>query len=155
MHPRRERCDPTRAESAARYRILKAAARSMSGGRKPRSAMYWPSGIVGEGACVCADALRLPAHSTYGSFANGAVCQQLSRAAAKRQERKPAHSMTSSARARRERGISRPRALVVFALTINLNRVGCSNGRSCGFDPLRTRSTRAATRSQISSSSGP
>ncbi len=65
------------------------------------------------------------------------------------------HSITSSARMRMEGGISRPSAFVVFALITNLNNLGSSNGRSSGFDPLRMRSTRTATRSKLSLSSGP
>ena len=65
------------------------------------------------------------------------------------------YSITSSASSRIEAGISRPRALVVFALMMNLNSFGCSNGSSCGFAPFRIRSTSAATRSKLSPSSGP
>src|SRR5215471_7898138 len=53
----------------------------------------------------------------------------------------PHHSMTSSARARTDDGISSPRALAVLRLTTNSYLVGACTGRSAGFCPLRTRST--------------
>ena len=61
------------------------------------------------------------------------------------------HSITSSARARSQSGTVRPSAVAVFRLTEKRKRVGCSNGKSAGFAPLRMRSTRAATRSKLSS----
>src|SRR5262249_12472090 len=68
------------------------------------------------------------------------------RAAEPRDELAPFHSITSSARASSVGGTARPSAFAVLRLKANLNRVGCSNGRSAGFAPLRIRSTRAATR---------
>src|ERR1051325_5723532 len=35
-------------------------------------------------------------------------------------------------------GIARPSALAVFKLITKRNRVGCSNGRSAGFAPIRS-----------------
>ncbi len=51
------------------------------------------------------------------------------------------HSITSSARAMREAGRSRPRAFAVFRLITRSYLVGAWTGRSAGFSPLRTRST--------------
>ena len=47
------------------------------------------------------------------------------------------HSMTSSARASNEGGISRPSAFAVLRLMTSSNWVGCRIGRSAGFAPLR------------------
>src|SRR5262249_32706071 len=52
-----------------------------------------------------------------------------------------AYSITSSARASRVGGTSRPSALAVFRLIANSYLVGCSTGRSAGFAPLRILST--------------
>jgi hypothetical protein len=52
-----------------------------------------------------------------------------------------AHSITSSARATSVGGTSRPRALAALRLTMSVNLVGCSIGRSPGCAPLRIRST--------------
>jgi hypothetical protein len=52
---------------------------------------------------------------------------------------KIAHSITSSARNRKDSGIFSPSALAVFRLTTSSNLVGCSTGRSAGFSPLRIR----------------
>src|SRR6476619_6122900 len=49
------------------------------------------------------------------------------------------HSITSSARADRVGGTSRPSALAVFRLITNSNLVDCTTGRSPGFAPLRIR----------------
>ena len=51
------------------------------------------------------------------------------------------HSITSSARASNEGGISRPRAFAVLRLMANSYLVGACTGRSAGFSPLRMRST--------------
>ena len=49
------------------------------------------------------------------------------------------HSITSSARASRVGGTSRPSAFAVVRLTTSSNLVGCMTGRSAGFPPLRIR----------------
>ena len=49
------------------------------------------------------------------------------------------HSITSSARASRVGGTSRPSALAVLRLMTNSNLVDCMTGRSAGFSPLRMR----------------
>src|SRR5262245_30490386 len=64
-----------------------------------------------------------------------------SRAADERYERAPLHSITSSARASSDGGISRPSALAVFRLITSSYLVGACTGRSAGFSPLRMRST--------------
>src|SRR5262245_46574601 len=46
------------------------------------------------------------------------------------------HSITSSARARRVGGTSRPSDLAAFRLMINSNLVGCTTGRSMSLLPL-------------------
>jgi hypothetical protein len=51
------------------------------------------------------------------------------------------YSITSSARASREAGISRPSAFAVLRLMTRSYLVGAWTGRSAGFSPLRTRST--------------
>src|SRR5499433_683213 len=57
-------------------------------------------------------------------------------------ERAPGdHSMTWSARARRDGGIVRPSALAVLRLITSSNLAGCSTGRSPGLAPLRILST--------------
>src|SRR5262249_43050268 len=67
--------------------------------------------------------------------------QRRCRAAEQRDERAAVHSITSSARATRVAGTSRPSALAVFRLSTNSNLVGCCTGRSAGLAPLRMRST--------------
>src|SRR5262249_39258484 len=62
-----------------------------------------------------------------------------SRAAEKRDELAPLHSITSSARASSVGGTSRPSALAVLRLITSSNLVGCCTGRSAGFAPLRIR----------------
>ena len=52
----------------------------------------------------------------------------------------PLHSITSSARASRVGGTSRPSALAVLRLMTSSNLVGCWTGRSPGEVPLRMRS---------------
>ena len=51
------------------------------------------------------------------------------------------YSITSSARARREGGMSRPSAFAVFRLMTNSNLVTCCTGKSAAFSPLRIRPT--------------
>src|SRR5262249_43657145 len=51
-----------------------------------------------------------------------------------------AHSITSSARARTDVGISRPRLLAVLRLITRSYLVGACTGRSAAFSPLRMRS---------------
>src|SRR5499425_1478882 len=51
------------------------------------------------------------------------------------------HSITSSARASTDDGISRPSALAVLRLIKSSYLVGACTGRSAGFSPLRMRST--------------
>ena len=53
-----------------------------------------------------------------------------------------AHSMTSSARTRKDCGIVSPSALAVLRLMTNSNFVGCSMGSSAGFAPFRILSTK-------------
>ena len=62
-------------------------------------------------------------------------------AADSQQERAAFHSITSSARASRVAGKSRPSALAVLRLITSSYRVGACTGRSAGFSPLRMRST--------------
>src|SRR5262249_59707230 len=57
------------------------------------------------------------------------------RTAEQRDERAPLHSITSSARASRVGGISRPRAFAVLRLMTSSNFVGCSTGKSAGLAP--------------------
>src|SRR5262245_61830069 len=63
------------------------------------------------------------------------------RPAEQRDELAAFHSMTSSARASRVGGTSRPRALAVLRLITSSYLVGCCTGRSAGFSPFRIRST--------------
>src|SRR5262245_57999418 len=65
------------------------------------------------------------------------------------------HSITSSARASRVGGISRPSALAVVRLTTRSNFVGCSTGMSAGLVPCRTLSTKSAARRYRSRKFGP
>ena len=51
------------------------------------------------------------------------------------------YSITSSARASRARGTSRPSAFAVLRLSTRSYLVGACTGRSAGFSPLRMRST--------------
>src|SRR5262245_15418047 len=62
-------------------------------------------------------------------------------AAEERDELAPLHSITSSARASTEDGISSPSVFAVFRFTTNSYLVGCCTGRSAGFAPFRMRST--------------
>ena len=63
------------------------------------------------------------------------------RAAEKRAELAPLHSITSSARSRIDGGMVMPSASAVLRLTTNSYLVGACTGRSAGFSPLRMRST--------------
>ena len=56
------------------------------------------------------------------------------------------YSITSSARARNDSGMSRPMAFAVLRLTTISNLVGCSIGISAGFAPRRILSTKSAAR---------
>src|SRR5271163_3240800 len=63
-------------------------------------------------------------------------------AAKRSDEIAPSHSITPSASASNVGGISTPIALAVFRLTIVMNFVACSIGRSPGLAPLRILSTK-------------
>ena len=63
------------------------------------------------------------------------------RAAERRDERAPFHSITSSARASRDGGIVRPRPLAVARLIVRSNMLGAWTGRSDGLAPRKIRST--------------
>src|SRR5262249_59145507 len=63
------------------------------------------------------------------------------RAANKRDELAPPHSIASSASCPSCKGTSRPSALAVFMLMTSRYLVGACTGRSPGFDPFRIRST--------------
>lgn len=52
------------------------------------------------------------------------------------------HRITSSARSTIESGMVSRRALAVLRLTVNLKPVACSTGRSLGFAPFSSRSTK-------------
>src|SRR6478736_8959528 len=65
------------------------------------------------------------------------------------------HSITSSARAIRVVGTSRPSALAVLRLMTSSYLVGCSTGKSPGGLPLRIRSTYDAARWNKLTMSGP
>jgi hypothetical protein len=56
------------------------------------------------------------------------------------------HSITSSARVRKDSGIVNPRAFAVARLTTRSNLVGCWTGKSPGFAPRRILSTYSAAR---------
>jgi hypothetical protein len=58
-----------------------------------------------------------------------------------RRSKRHRYSITSSARASRAAGISRPRAFAVLRLIASSYLVGACTGRSAGFSPLRMRST--------------
>src|SRR5262249_34702337 len=81
------------------------------------------------------------------------------RAADERDEVAPfelsAHSITSSARAGRLSGTSRPSAFAVLRLMTSSYFVGVCTGRSAGFSPLRIRSTYPATSRYWSTRPGP
>src|SRR5262249_25595638 len=55
-----------------------------------------------------------------------------------------AYSITSPARAKSDGGTVMPSALAVFILMTRSSLFGCSTGRSPGFSPLRTLSTKLA-----------
>src|SRR5262249_30078126 len=59
------------------------------------------------------------------------------RAAEQRDELAALHSITSSARASKVGGISRPSARAVCRLITNSNLVGCTTGKPPGFAALR------------------
>jgi hypothetical protein len=58
-----------------------------------------------------------------------------------RYETRPAHSITSSARASNLSGMVSPSVFAVARLITSSNLVGCSTGRSAGFAPSRIRLT--------------
>ena len=59
-----------------------------------------------------------------------------SRTAEQGDELAPSHSITSSARRRKDSGIFSPIALAVVRLMTSSNLVGCKTGRSAGFFAL-------------------
>src|SRR5215470_1221832 len=63
------------------------------------------------------------------------------RATEQRNELAALHSITSSARRRKDSGIFSPIALAVVRFMTNSNLVGCKTGKSAGFSPLRMRPT--------------
>src|SRR5215468_10224886 len=77
------------------------------------------------------------------------------RAAKERDERPPFHSITSSARASKVAGTSRPSACAVIRFTTSSNLVGCSTGSSLGFVPRRILSTNSAARRNWAGKSAP
>src|SRR5262245_14790047 len=76
-----------------------------------------------------------PAADMPAAMAWSALCQQATYAA---QQRK-LYSITSSARASSDGGISRPMAFAVLRLIVSSNFVGCSIGRSAGLAPCKIR----------------
>src|SRR4029077_11959012 len=77
------------------------------------------------------------------------------RAAEQRDELPPLHSITSSARASKVAGTSRPTTFAAVRLITSSNFVGNSTGRSPGFVPFKILSTKAAVRRQLSRNSTP
>src|SRR6516164_11302668 len=73
-----------------------------------------------------------------------------SRAAEQRDELASLYSITSSARASRVGGTSRPSALAVARLITSSTLVGNSTGRSAGLEPFRILSTKYAARRKLS-----
>src|SRR5262245_10071884 len=71
----------------------------------------------------------------------GRLLLRARRRAEQRDEHAAPHSITSSARASRVAGTSRPRALAVLRLMTSSYLVGACTGRSAGFSPRRMRST--------------
>src|SRR5262249_11785763 len=65
------------------------------------------------------------------------------------------HSITSSARSKKDSRTERPRALAVLRLTASSNLSGDCNGRLPARSPLRMRSTYELERRKISTLSGP
>src|SRR5262249_55266741 len=72
------------------------------------------------------------------------------RAAEQGYELAPFHSITSSARSRIDVGMSIPMARAILRLTMVVNLVARSTGRSAGLAPLRILSTKTAARRSIS-----
>src|SRR5262249_54283332 len=66
--------------------------------------------------------------------------------AEQRDELAAPHSITSSARARKDSGIVRPTAFAALTLTTSSNLVAWSTGRSAGEAPLRMRPTETPAR---------
>jgi hypothetical protein len=77
------------------------------------------------------------------------------RAAEKRNELAPSHSITAFARASSLSGIVSPSALAVLRLMTRSNSIGCSIGISAGFAPRSILSTRSAARRHMLSQFGP
>src|ERR1700737_1715919 len=77
----------------------------------------------------------IPAHAR-----SAALCQQPTYAV----QQTRSYSITSSAVASNAVGTSSPSAFAGFTLMANLNRVGCSNGRSGGFGPFGMHSKKTA-----------
>src|SRR5262249_16851449 len=65
------------------------------------------------------------------------------------------HSITSSARSRKDSGSLRPSALATVRLTTSSNFVGCSTGSSPAFAPRRILSTYSPARRNKSGTFGP
>ncbi len=65
------------------------------------------------------------------------------------------HSITSSARASKVGGTSRPSTLAVLRLMASSNLVGACTGRSAGLAPFSIRSTYSAARGKVSPRSTP
>src|SRR5262249_14295671 len=84
-------------------------------------------------------------------------CRERPRCRAAEQGDEPAavHSITSSARARTEDGISSPSAFAVLRLMISSYLVDAWTGRSAGLSPLRMRSTYPAAPPYWSGGSAP
>src|SRR5438093_8128625 len=68
------------------------------------------------------------------------------RRAGRREPGEADHSITRSARRRRESGILSASAFAVLRLMTSSKLVGCSIGRLAGLAPLRIRSTKSAAR---------
>ena len=71
----------------------------------------------------------------------GRECSEVPIADIPRRSEKHRYSITSSARASSDGGISRPSAFAVFRLITSSYLVGFCTGRSAGFAPLKIRST--------------
>ena len=89
---------------------------------------------------------RTPMVGSLAGCCARAASGQRRRAAEQRDELAPPHSITSSARSRKDSGIASLRALAVVRSMTSSNLVGCSTGRSAGFAPLRILSTYSAER---------
>src|SRR5262249_15282258 len=86
-----------------------------------------------------------PAHHRHGRLLR--ACRERPcgrRAAEKRNELAPRHSITPSAATSSLSGTLRPSTLAVVRLMTRSNLVGCSTGMSAGFAPRRILSTKSA-----------